>query len=237
MDIFYKTIAGASGINGDSIFVSSDLNLFALSDGASGSFDKVGASNLAIQFYKQNLYFDRFQAEEYLEKSILWANKLLIQKSQNDKALSFATLLTLLIKNNKLYIAGVGDSIVYLIRDNEIKSLYNPLKKYENAIEHEVISRESAERAIENLPDVLRANFDYFIPDVVPKYSIKHIDIIKDDIIFMCSDGINDWISYELLLDIINNDINDTCNMIFDYVDSKCSLDRNDDKSIICFKI
>lgn len=238
MEVFYKSTPGSSGINGDSIFLSDNSDVFALSDGASGSFDKVEASALAIKYYKENKYSREINPKKYLKQSILKANDLLLEKSRKDGSLSFATLISGVIQGNNLYISGVGDSIAYIIRNDKIISIYNPLKKYENAIFHNVISRKDAETAVYNLPDVLRSSFDYFIPDVIPTYSIEEISLVIGDIIFICSDGINDWIEHEFLVNKFKfNTVEIACNMIFDYVSKNCNKDRNDDKSIICFRI
>ncbi|MGF7056846.1 hypothetical protein [Brassicibacter mesophilus] len=100
MNCFGLTEVGASSINADSYYISRDNNVFAISDGASGAFDKVGAGVICMNTVKEFDYsYLNLKPLDYIIHCIKEANDRLVKKSQKDGCLSFGTMTMAVISN------------------------------------------------------------------------------------------------------------------------------------------
>jgi serine/threonine protein phosphatase PrpC len=161
MESFGLSNVGSSGVNADRYYISSDNNVYAISDGASGAFDKVGAATICMNSISERDYSDTgFDPIEYLKLCIKNANGKLIEKSLRDECLSFGTMTIALLDKNKLYIGAVGDTPAYLIKDNEIFKGIKPKRRYSDLIKYGVLSEEEIEAAIALLPNQMWSQFD-----------------------------------------------------------------------------
>lgn len=77
-----------------------------------------------------------------------------------------------------------------------------------------------------------------FLPIIVPAVATNSVDLQKDDITFICSDGISDWLeNAELVKIFTTEELTFACNLIFDLVKERCPKNWLDDMTIIAFKI
>ncbi|MFA5812243.1 MAG: protein phosphatase 2C domain-containing protein, partial [bacterium] len=123
--------------NEDSLLISDDLGLYAVADGMGGHQGGDFASKLATQTIGEvikgldtdpemtlqegeNIKQGEFQA--YLRYAIRLSSRRIFDKAHEDPALRGmgTTTVALLFRNNKVYIANVGDSRAYRIRGSEI---------------------------------------------------------------------------------------------------------------------
>jgi serine/threonine protein phosphatase PrpC len=164
--------------------------LAVLADGMGGLSSGKKASNLVTETFLQEF------SQMYNIKSI---NKFLINTTyiSNSKVLEVAqgknlgtTLVAAVIKDNILYWISVGDSHIYLYRDNELHLLNedhiyaNRLKKAYKAGE---ISRQEAFNHVKR--DRLTSYLGYEDFHEID-YSVAPIELQKKDKIILCSDGI-----------------------------------------------
>lgn len=236
MEYFYKSIVGSSGLNGDKYFVSEENNVFAISDGSSGAFDKVGASLCCINPLEDLDYkSSNMSPFQYINHCINTANNKLIEKSQNEGKLSFGTMTMSVFHKDTLYIGAVGDSPAFFIKNDTITRLIKPKKRYSNAVEYGVITEEEAKKAVLSLPGPLQSNFDNFLPMIVPEIATNSIKVDEGDILFICCDGISDWVKPHELVQILRSTSNleAVCEDIFSKVEARCPKDCLDDRTIV----
>lgn len=239
MDCYYCSIVGSSRVNGDKAFLSEDKRVFAISDGASGAYDKVKASTLCIKPLERLGYKNSSLSPlEYINYCFQEANDNLINKSKVDGKLSFGTMTICVLDKRVLSTGMVGDTPAFLIRGNEIVRLCSPKKTYDRAIECGVLNEEEAKKAIETLPGPMRSNFEVFLPMIIPSIAKSQIEVSTDDILFICCDGITDWISEEELVDFFKEEesLEKTCDNIIEKIDNRCPKEHLDDRTMIAVK-
>ena len=122
-------------INEDSFRLCPAIQLFLVADGMGGHAAGDVASRMAVsevsEFISSRLELDKVEIEEsadyakILSEALQNANQTIIKATHNRKDLRGmgTTLVVVLIHGKKLYAASVGDSRLYLIRENEVKLL------------------------------------------------------------------------------------------------------------------
>jgi protein phosphatase len=129
-----------------------------------------------------------------LEKAIKRANTLIRQKSEEETELNGmgTTVVAATIEGNKLCVANVGDSRLYIINNREIRQITRDHSLVEEMVRMGGLKREMARnhpdkniitRAIGALDDV---DVDFF-----------EVRLNKGDTILMCSDGLSNMIEDE----------------------------------------
>ena len=193
-------------MNQDSYYVSDlekdDIKLFILADGMGGYKGGEIASSLAIASARnfiinnfKNTKKDRENILRMLEEAIEYANMIVYEKSKENEELTDmgTTLDVCLLYNNKVFIGHVGDSRVYRIRKNIIRKLTSDHSYVEKLVKEGTITKEEAYNHPKKnmLMKAIGCN-SLVEPDVFCK------GFLKDDILLMCSDGLNEI--YNLLL-------------------------------------
>lgn len=122
-------------INEDSFRLCPGIQLYLVADGmgghAAGDVASLMAVNEVAEYVEQALMGEYSKDEEtpdyedVLRLAIQNANRKIIQATHNRKDLRGmgTTVVTVLIRGNRLFAASVGDSRIYLIRDNEVRML------------------------------------------------------------------------------------------------------------------
>ncbi|MBW2208771.1 MAG: Stp1/IreP family PP2C-type Ser/Thr phosphatase [Deltaproteobacteria bacterium] len=121
--------------------------LLALADGMGGHSGGSIASKTAIDSVMETYYSDAsLGIPESLEKSFLKANSNVIQKGKDDLALQGlgSTLTTVVIKDDRMYFAHVGDSRGYSIYNQEISQFTEDHSYVASLVKAGVISAEEA---------------------------------------------------------------------------------------------
>lgn len=237
---FGASITGSSGINADKYFISSDNKLLAVSDGASGAYDKVGASACCIGPLLEYEYNESdIQPVDYIHRIFSTANQRLIDKSMQDGKSSFATLTIAMEKDGVLYVGAVGDTPAFLVRDGVVTKLTNPRKAYTKLVELGILTNEQAESAVAALPPEMRSVFDKFIPSIVPEVSITQYGVNVGDILIICTDGISDVIPQDEYPKLINtcNDVEKACATFIDKVAEYSIHCQIDDATLVIARL
>lgn len=192
------THTGSSGINGDVFYASPDKKVFLLADGASGAGaeGKVLMGKTCIEIVKLFDYSaSNLDPKEYVDKLFWKINNRLIALSQKHRKLVYGTIDIAIIDNGLVTITALGDSPVYYFNGIEIKRIAKNPKRYEWMIDAGYITREQYQEYINQMHEMMWCCFDYFIPEVVPNNVIEQFEIKPNDILFMCCDGLSDWVS------------------------------------------
>jgi serine/threonine protein phosphatase PrpC len=199
MDIssYGATLVGSSGINGDSFYISPDNKVYVLSDGASGAGKngKVLMSSTCIEIAKQYDFTDsHLSSKEYVD-SLFWKmNNRLIEISQENRIRLYGTIIIAVIDDGVLTATTFGDSPVFFFTNGTINRVARNKKRYEDMIEDGYITKDEYEGYVKQMHERMRSCFDCFFPEVVPNNLIEQYKVNQGDMIFLCCDGLSDWI-------------------------------------------
>lgn len=202
------------GNNQDCMFASreEDLPLFIVADGMGGHHAGDVASSMAvsgiINYFKekQKLLNSEEHIKETIKGSVTNINDIIYLKSlESPEYNGMGTTVTLAyIYNSNIYIGHVGDSRAYIIRDNKITqltedhSVVNELIKCGTITPSEALTHPQRNMITRAVGTSCRIKMDFSIF----KYR-------ANDILILCSDGLTNMISEDLILnEIINSEDN-----------------------------
>ena len=203
MRVAWKTDAGKKKkVNEDAVLVDQDAGLFLLADGM--SWPKAGdvASGLAVQRAHAWLKdITRGASDDdilrILREAVALAHDEIRTTSRNDNALRGmgTTLIVLCIRGDTAYIAHVGDSRAYLLR-NGIELI---------TTDHTLTQEISQDAILRELfffggPRVLSRALG---PAAAPECDGHRVALGKGDILLLCSDGLTDMLSEKAIEEII----------------------------------
>ena len=124
--IGYKTDKGnVRENNEDYLLVDEEKGLFIVADGMGGPQGGEVASKMAVDlvslFLAENL-LNTNDISSVIENSVVQANEAIKMRAEQDNNLKGmgTTIVFALYHNNKIYITNVGDSRIYLMRNNEL---------------------------------------------------------------------------------------------------------------------
>ncbi|HOQ37482.1 MAG TPA: protein phosphatase 2C domain-containing protein [Acetivibrio sp.] len=197
-----------------SISKSSKEYIFAVCDGMGGQKYGEKASYAAVKILKK-LHEKIAEISDiknieiiirYLKSYVLKANEYIYDMSVKKGCPIGTTFACLAISDNKAVALNLGDSRVYLIRNGEIKQLTTDHTEAERLVRLGALTRESALThnsrhrlyrylGISPSEGILEADFS----DI--------IEIEKNDIFLICSDGLTDAIKEESLSEIARREM------------------------------
>lgn len=176
-------------------------NLFILADGMGGH----RSGDFASKYLTETMvgYISRNKSEDIikvLKSAIGMSNTLVYEKSHSDPALNGmgSTMVAAVIRNGMLTVANVGDSRLYIIRDG-ITQVTKDHSYVEEQVELGNISRYSEEYN-KNKNIITRA---VGIEDTV-KADFFEVDLVKNDYILICSDGLTNMVDDDSIFAIIS---------------------------------
>ena len=174
-------------------------------DGMGGHVGGATASQTAIksitEFFKKRTYNEPVKA---LRQSIEFANSQIFSMAENDPSLRGmgTTIVILLIKEDKIYIAHVGDSRVYLFSDN---TLYR-LTKDHSFVQKLVDAGQIDENEAENHPRKNELTRALGISNTVQvEVTPNPILTKKGDKFLLCSDGLCGLVNDPTLANALKN--------------------------------
>ena len=210
---YAKTDIGkARDINEDSFYITdnsfSDMQLYILADGMGGCKAGDIASKLAIstaKSYIENNIKDTPKEKESLIQlvgsSAEYANMVVYEKSKENKDFEGmgTTIEICLIYNNRAFIAHIGDSRIYRIRNGLIRQLTQDHSYVQTLVKQGTITKDEAEIHPKKniLTKALGCNA-FVEPDMLVR------GFQKDDILVMCSDGLSNMVSQDDIFNIVS---------------------------------
>ncbi|HBC92965.1 MAG TPA: Stp1/IreP family PP2C-type Ser/Thr phosphatase [Pelotomaculum sp.] len=187
-------------LNEDSLCVSPEIGLFAVADGMGGHLAGEVASATALQMLEQDLS-KRLQNGEFpqhaLVNAVQGANRKIFELAgSNQQWAGMGTTLTACLKREEvIYIAQVGDSRAYLLRESRIvqltedHSLVRELVKNGELTEEQALQhpqRNVLTRALGTAPSL---TVDLYLHKVGP-----------GDLLLLCTDGLTGYLRPEEIL-------------------------------------
>lgn len=179
-----------------------DSYIYIVADGMGGHLAGEVASKMAIEtiisFIENNKNM-LDQPVKLINAAVEYANKEIYNKSKDPDFKNMGTTCELLIaKANKAYIGHVGDSRVYLIRDNNIFQITRDHSLINDLVASGSISEDEALK-IPQKNIITRA----LGSEEAISADIHEVDIEKGDFILLCTDGVTGELEDETIRDII----------------------------------
>jgi len=204
-----------------------DIIAFGVADGLGGHNAGELASALCMDILREyfnisNKFYDEMKSE--VKGIIEYANKRILDfAKENPEAQGMGTTLTLCIYHKgEGFIVHVGDSRLYKIDKKEIKQITVD----HSLVSHMVISGELTKEEAEHHPNrniitnALGTQEEFFI-------DTYDLDLKKDEIVLICSDGLSEHVSKDEIFEIINNnDLDEAKNLLIDKANENGGTDN-----------
>lgn len=222
--------------NEDSFFACNDLGLYMVADGMGGHLGGDIASKLAVITVEETiraleadpditLQGDKAipikvgEYQGYLRYAIRLASRRIYEKSNAEPALHGmgTTTVALLYRNNKVYIANVGDSRAYRIRGDRINQVTKDHSLVGEQIRAGILSEDDAR--VHRLKNIITRSVG-FQDDVDADIDIR---IIREgDRFLLCSDGLSNLVQNNEMRDIVaTNNLETACHRLVDIANER----------------
>lgn len=179
--------------------------LFIVSDGVGAFMGGKLASKIIANTIKEELSRAKssIPAKDRLKLAVKKANRAVINKSKSSQKYSSmaATVTALFVEKGNAYIAEVGDSRAYILRNNRIKQLTVDQTLAQHYI-NETIPESGQGKNINKHVLLQAVGIDNNI-----QIAISSITISAEDIFILCSDGLTNRVSDTEIKNIINSSI------------------------------
>ncbi|MCD8325844.1 MAG: Stp1/IreP family PP2C-type Ser/Thr phosphatase [Lachnospiraceae bacterium] len=193
-------------INQDSVYITTSPlgalpNLLLLADGMGGHKAGDYASRKAIEIITSEIPdAEETDPVQILTRVIETANTRLYDKSVSDINYSGmgTTLVAACCMGDKLIVANIGDSRLYLIRENTMVQVTRDHSYVAEMIRSGTINRDQAK----NHP---KKNYITRAVGAFPKTTADffYVDVLPEDIILICSDGLTNMLEDEQILSVV----------------------------------
>jgi PPM family protein phosphatase len=174
--------------------------LLAVSDGMGGHQAGEVASALVIESLSRELAKDQQgPLHKQLEEAVLRANRRVHNAARSAERHGMgATLTAVFIRGTEAFIAEVGDSRGYLVRNGRLRQMTRDQSMVQMLVDQGVMSREDARKAPgKNV--ILQAVG--LAPDV--RVAIGRLELRRGDRLMLCSDGVSNQMSDDELRQIL----------------------------------
>lgn len=163
-------------------------------DGMGGHKGGEVASGLSVESIKN--YFlalgDNYNPHKELNASVKAANNALLNAARKNPSLNDmgSTVVIALIKDGKLFTVNLGDSRIYLVRNSDIIQLTKDHSLVQQMVDSNLITPEAAKYHPKK--NIITKSLGIDI-DVQPDIS-DPIQLLKEDVIILCSDGLTTYV-------------------------------------------
>ncbi|HBT20051.1 MAG TPA: Stp1/IreP family PP2C-type Ser/Thr phosphatase [Peptococcaceae bacterium] len=221
------THRGLRDKNEDSFLVELEHKIFAVADGMGGHKAGEVASALAVKTVKEYLLKvkDTEDALKEIEAAVKEANKIVYSHScLNPKQRGMGTTLTVLwVIGMEAYVAHVGDSRAYLLRDGKIALITSDHSFVQELVrEGSITEKEARVHPRRNL-----------LTRAVGIERETSVDVInfplkKGDYVLLCTDGLSGTISDEEIRDIVysSSTVDEACEKLVETARSRGGEDN-----------
>jgi len=220
--------------NEDSFLINEDLMLLVVADGMGGHLGGACASKLAVttiesvikeleadpeMTLQEGAHFRPGDYSGYLRYAIQHASQQIYDKALNDSTLRGmgTTTVVMMFRHNKVYIANVGDSRAYRVRNGQIQQITKDHSLVGEQIRAGIISEDDA-RA-HRLKNIITRSVG-FQEDVDSDVDIRVIR--TGDAFLMCSDGLSNLVQDDEIREVLeNNDLDKACKHLIDIANER----------------
>ena len=220
--------------NEDNFLINKKLGFCVVADGMGGHQGGARASEVAVNTIDEVMssLLDDPEAtiqegfdvtpgnyETYLRYAINVANQHIFDESSLHGSLKGmgTTVVTFLFRDDNLYIAHVGDSRAYLIKNNEIIQITKDHSLVEEQVEAGIISPNDAKE--HRFKNIITRSVG-FEDKVEPDVSLRKP--ITKECYLICSDGLSNMLDDEEIKDIVtNNKIKTACSRLIELANER----------------
>jgi protein phosphatase len=243
-----KTDVGVERTKNEDHFCSEeDLGLFIVADGIGGHAAGEVASKMAVEVIRDYIKMSVTGKEQVIGEinaqlseetnrvvaGIRYANQSIYETSQSHATLHKmgTTVAVALITGNKLSIAHVGDSRVYLVREHALFPLTDDHSVVSEQLKQGLITKEEAETS--HIGNVITRALGY---EKTVDIDLNELDIIEGDRIVLCTDGLTRMVPDDFILStVISVDKpEEACTIL---IDTACANGGKDNVTVIVIYI
>jgi serine/threonine protein phosphatase PrpC len=189
-------------INQDSIYLNPEKSLFIVADGMGGHKGGEVASSLAVQHIPEHMLANLDEDPvETSKKAIQNANtKIKDESDRNEETRGMGTtVVQLFFKGSKLFVGNLGDSRAYLVNKGKLYQLSKDHSLVQEKVNVGLYTRDQAIKDPNKNVLSRTCGFKDEIEVDVFTYKVK-----KNDLFFICSDGLSGFVSDHDVVTIIN---------------------------------
>jgi protein phosphatase len=179
--------------------------LLVVCDGMGGHKGGETASRLAVDVIRN--HFEKLSADydvkHELHNALAVANNKIVESAKQDRSLEGmgSTAVIVLFKNDLAYTANLGDSRIYLVKDEKIKQLTTDHSLVQQMIDSDVLTPEEAEsHPKKNIITKSLGREGAVEPDIS-----EPIELLKNDKFILCTDGLTNYVKDEEIFNIASN--------------------------------
>jgi protein phosphatase len=184
----------------------SDCHLMIVADGMGGAACGGVASQLASHIIHERLFDDAARhtpMAERLDYALIEANRAIYQRAAVDARCHGmgSTCVVVAVTGGRAYLAHVGDSRIYLIRDGRIARLTRDHSRVQRMLDDGLITEEEAIGHPES--NVIERSLGPRAT-VVPEVRSEPIELREDDTFVLCTDGLTGLLRDEEIFEVVN---------------------------------
>jgi len=241
IQVGYKTDKGKMrGNNEDSLFVMDTENIYIVADGVGGHNSGQLASRTAVEKISEYTLLNSIQEvkneadlKNYFLQCLREVNRIIysLANTSVENSGMATTVVILYLLSNKAYIANVGDSRAYVIRNGQISQITEDHTYVNELLKEGSITKAQAEtHPHKNMITRALGGEETILPDFF------QLVTEKDDILILCSDGLYGEVTQEEICFHAEKEIsmNDLCSNLVDLANGKGG---SDNITVICIKI
>lgn len=190
--------------NQDSFLVEDRLGLFIVADGVGGHFGGEVASALAVETVREVVNHPRaaeFRPKEVLTQAYEEASHRIFDRALQEPKLNGmgTTMVLSYVRDNKMYVANVGDSRAYLYRKPYLWQITEDHSLINEQIRLGMMTEEQARKLIGKNVITRSVGFERDVfPDLLER------EIFSGDTFIFCSDGLSGMVPDAEICNILN---------------------------------
>lgn len=226
--------------NEDSLFVMPKEDIYIVADGVGGQNSGELASSMAVktiaEYIKANPLHGMTEEEklkEYFLNCMINANQIIYQTARLavENAGMATTVVLLYLSQGNAYIVNLGDSRAYICRDGQISQITEDHTYVNELVKGGSITKEQAEfHPQKNMITRALGGDERVLPD------FYRLEIVKNDIIILCTDGLYGELSAEEICGMAAAS-NSMSTLSRNLVQRANRNGGNDNITVICLKI
>ncbi len=241
MEVGFKSDKGVKRSNNeDACFVLLPDKVYVVADGVGGGNAGEIASRTAVNEIAKyvienpiNKMNNKYAIVNYLQDCLDKTNEKIydMANTYEENSGMATTIVIVYSADGKAYITNVGDSRVYLFRKNQLVQLTEDHTYVNTLLKAGVISKEEAD--LDDRKNVITKALG---ADATVEPDFFQVEIIKDDIFVICTDGLYDEVESSEIAQILQNEtsMSDACSELINRANTNGG---HDNITIICLKV
>ncbi|MEA1962517.1 MAG: Stp1/IreP family PP2C-type Ser/Thr phosphatase [Bacillota bacterium] len=189
--------------NEDRLLIDEEKNLYVVCDGMGGHKGGDVAATLAVNCLKETAAFSlKEDASGVLLQAVVNANQCIWERAKGDTELyeMGTTITAAVVVDLKLVVAHVGDSSIFLVRDNQIRKISQDHTLAEQMYKDGLLNKE----------DSTSNRYNHVLTRALGVYREVEIDLYSEllqsgDHILLCTDGLTDLLTEAEILEALIN--------------------------------